>query len=527
MNKTNNTPGIFLKTGLKACVLVLIFILSSCSEMLTSNPNRPPISLMEQSDYTLYPGIEQLLDLSDSVDADNQTLTYKWEVITEPSENAARLVVDTTDSSKAVFSSEIPGQYKLLAAVVDEYNLQDDTFVTITVTHNAPTALAGTGAVRYPGVPVTLSASAEDDDPDGPESMTYSWEVVSQPALNSEYFLSDGTTLTPTFTTSFYAVGETDYVTVPSYLGDYTLRLTATDEWGLTGTSDVTITVANAAPGADAGVDSIGAIDADDPLTLTGSGGGAEETSRRNTWQYRWSVTDQPEGSALSLSNTDWTNPSDPDSTNTAVADFTPETSGSDAKPGEGVYTLALEVRDEYGATSTDSMIVATSGNTTPVVGAPLITASDGMFGDGSSGAPYRDDDTSGSDDSNDTVNLDGVIATNAEDDTMTVTWQLHSLPTGVEQLRFRVDGGGDQLYSPGDTLKSQDVVDGLEADFELDIAPATNLTGAFVNTDSTKDDASSYPDADWDVAISIIANDGAVSSDPEVQYFDFYTPTP
>jgi hypothetical protein len=459
---------------------------------------------MEQSDYTLYPGIEQLLDLSDSVDVDNQALSYKWEVIDEPSENAASLVVDTTDSSKAVFSSEITGQYKLLAAVVDEYNLQDDTFVTITVTHNAPTALAGAGADRYPGVPVTLSASAEDDDPDGPESMTYSWEVVSQPALNSEYFLSDGTTLTPTFTTSFYAVGETDYVTVPSYLGAYTLRLTATDEWGLTGTSDVTITVVNAAPGADAGVDSIGAIAADATHILTGSGGGNEETSRRNTWQYRWSVTDQPEGSALFLSNTDWTDPSDPDSTYTAVADFTPETSGSDADPGEGVYTLALEVRDEYGATSTDSMIVATSGNTAPVVGAPLIT-------------------TTGVN----TFTLDGVITTNAEKDTMTVTWQVHSLPAGVEQLRFRVDGGGDQLYSPGDTLKSQDVVDGSEADFKLDIAPATDLTGAFVNTDDTTDDASSSPDGNWDLAISIIANDGAVSSDPEVQNFDLYTPTP
>lgn len=434
-------------------IAALVSILSSCTDMMTNNPNREPVVNISPSSYTIYPGDEVQFDAGATTDPDDQELEVQWEVVTAPA--------------------------------------------------------------------------------------------------GSTYFLDGASTFAPQFNTYYrnlpgestsdrYAVGPEDY-SVPSYLGEYTLRMTVSDEYGVQRTGTVGVTVTNSVPGADAGVNSIGAIApaasaTPAALTLTGTGGAAEETSRRNTWQYRWSVTDQPDGSNLSLANTDWTDPSDPVVANTAVADFTPLTTGGDLKPGEGVYTLRLEVRDEYGATSTDSMIVATSGNTSPNLDAPPATQvttndtdSSVITGDGSDTDPYRDDDTSGSNDADDTITIDftATEVTNLEDDTMTVTWRVHSLPTGVEELRFRVDTVGDRIYGAGDTLKSQGIVTGDEADFELDIAPASDLTGAFRNTDGTTDTPTSIPNGSggWDVAIEIVANDGAVADPtPPIIYVDLYT---
>jgi hypothetical protein len=401
----------------------------------------------------------------------------------------------------------------------------------------------------YPGDEVTFDAGATFDPDD--QDLDVKWEVISAPS-GSTYFLDGVSSFAPTFNSYYrnlpgedasdrYAVGPEDY-SVPAYLGDYTLRMTISDEYGVQRTGTVSVTVTNSAPGAAAGNDSIGAIDpaataTPAALVLTGTGGELEESSRRNTWQYRWSVTGQPAGSNLSLTSTAWTVPSDPAAAHTAVADFTPLTTGSDDKPGEGVYVLRLDVRDEYGATSSDSMIVATSGNTRPALSGPTVTAgTDTISGTGASDDPYRDNDTDGDDDANDTINLNFVAGhvTNDEDDTMTVTWRVHSLPAGVEELKFRVDGGGDQLYRAGATLKTQGIVTGDEPDFELDIAPAADLTDVIRNTNGTRNDATAVPDHTggdtdkWDLAIQIVANDGAVSdATPPVVYLDLYTPVP
>ena len=429
-----------------------------------------------------------------------------------------------TQTGRAAGMARVAGLTTVLAAAALLSACYD--MLTLNPNREPVISISPSSFTVYPGDPVTFD-SGDTTDPDD-QQLEVQWEVVSAPA-GSTYFLDNITSFAPSFVSYFrntpgsdasdrYVVGPEDY-SVPNYLGDYTLRKTVTDEYGVERSGEVTVTVANAAPGADAGSDSIGVIDpvGPDTLNLTGTGGQNEEESRRNTWQYRWNVTDQPAGSNLTLTNTSWTDPSDPEVASTAVADFTPLDTG--------VYTLSLEVRDEYGATSSNSMIVATTGNTVPVVGAPTVTvASDTITGAGTPGDPYRDNDTNVIDDADDTINLNGAITTNAEDDTMTVRWQVDSLPAAVEQLRFQVDGGGDQLYEAGDTFKSQAVIDGTELDFELDIAPATDLTAAFRNTDSTTDDAASYPDGTWDVAISIIANDGHLNSAPMVVHIDLYT---
>lgn len=394
----------------------------------------------------------------------------------------------------------------------------------------------------YPGDAVTFDAGASTDPDD--QELDVTWEVISAPGDSSTYFLDGASSFAPTFNSYFrnlpgesasdrYSVGPEDY-SVPPYLGDYTLRMTISDEYGVQRTGTVDVTVTNSAPGADAGVNSIGAIApaataTPVALVLTGTGGELEESSRRNTWQYRWSVTDQPAGSDLSLTNTAWTDPSDPAAANTAVADFTPLTSGSDAKPGEGVYAFRLEVRDEYGATSSDSMIVATSGNTAPGLVMPntanvTVTNGGSLDGDGSSGSPFSNSDH-GTTGNNYAISIEytDTEITNAEDDTMTVTWEVEALRGAFDEIRLGIDSEDDRYYGIGATIETQTgVVDG----FTLNIAPAGDLD-AFRDNGTVTTASSAAPDTTWDVAIRVIANDGAVSAataDQPVIYLDLYT---
>ncbi|MDA3939978.1 MAG: hypothetical protein PF693_11845 [Spirochaetia bacterium] len=255
--------------------------------------------------------------------------------------------------------------------------------------------------------------------------------VVSAPGAVGTYFFTDTTTQTPTFVTEYYTDGGTSFTT-PAYMGNYTLRLTVTDEYGLTNTDDVVITIANLAPNANL-VDSGIPPAPESPVSLNGSSSTDSNFDRRQTVSdfnnFFWAVVDSPNGSdwQWNLEGYVITNFSAPDLV-TKNVNFSPRNSGSNA--GEGVYTVNLTVTDEYGSSNTETIIIPTSGNTAPALSTLAdIVSVEGNNGTGTDGDPFYDDDTSGTDDTNDTFTLNASTSiTNTDDDTLEYSWVIVNL---------------------------------------------------------------------------------------------------
>lgn len=393
----------------------------------------------------------------------------------------------------------------------------------------------------YPGNPVTFDATGSSDPDD--QDLEVRWRVIDSPA-GATFFLDNPRSFRPTFTTFYrnspgaeasdrWVVGPEDY-SVPPYLGNYTLRMTVTDEYGVSRSSNVTVNVANAAPGADAGGNRFLAVAPGADLNLLGTGGGNEESSRRNTWQYRWIVLDQPHGSQFSLTDPNtvewasdgdhWTDPSDPDAAETAEATFSPLTDGDDENPGRGVYTLRLRVRDEYGAISDSTIIVETTGNTAPVLNAARIddislhqTIANPVAGvtQGLNLVTKNDDATPLH-----------IIETNAEADTLTAQWTLGAHDGLTTPVTLWVNGS-EGNYNIGNTLHSEDVartipgVGGIDTIEDLELWPESgslSFLGAF-------DSVPGIPPATWNVRIDLTVSDGVVSKDDTVFIYLNWTP--
>ncbi len=387
----------------------------------------------------------------------------------------------------------------------------------------------------YPGDPVTFDATGTFDPDD--QDLDVRWQVIDSPA-GATFFLDNPRSFRPTFTTFYrnspgaeasdrWVVGPEDY-SVPPYLGNYTLRMTITDKYGVSRSSNVTVNVANAAPGADAGGNRFLAVDPGADLSLLGTGGGNEESSRRNTWQYRWIVLDQPHGSQFSLTDPNtvewqndgdhWTNPSDPDADETAEATFSPLTTGTDAEAGEGVYTLRLRVRDEYGAISNSTIIVETTGNTAPVLDATRIGETSPIAPPLGSGA--------GTGIVIETQNGGSVVQENNEADTLTARWNLGAHNGLTTPVTLWVNGS-EGTYNIGNALHSEDVnrdvpgAGGVDTIEDLELWPESGSLSFLDAFDSVP----GTPPATWNIRIDLTVSDGVVSKDDTVFIYLNWTP--
>lgn len=471
--------------------------------------------MVSGTSYTLYPGISQILDGSESTDVDKQPLNYLWEVTSTPNDSAVYTLTDST-TKVSTFSALTTGNYAVTLSITDEYNLTDSQTIDILVANNPPVAVAGAGATRYPGVQYTLSGSATDDDPDGTDSLTYNWSVVSAPGADGTYTLSGAATPTPTFVTDYYAAGAASYTT-PSYIGSYTLRLTVTDEYGLTDTDDVTITVANLPPTASMS-SSVPTPAVNNSTTLDCSSSSDPDSDRRQSatgdLHYSWSVIDSPVGSQWQWdtegygTNTDFI----PAPVTTQTVDFTPNNVGNNN--GEGVYTVRLTVTDEYGSTDTDTVVIPTSGNTAPALsaidnivsvtgdtrhGAGTNDVVDAADGTKDNDGPYRDNDAqAGESDASDTFSLNASDSiTNTDNDTLTYTWTFGGFAGTIDifvEGSLRTLGPGEVIATGGDSI--------------LTLAPNGAAT----------------PDGTADFSVTVKVSDGQTSKDDTaVMWFDLY----
>ena len=261
-----------------------------------------------------------------------------------------------------------------------------------------PTADAGTGETVHPGTLVTLDGTGSSDpDLDG---LDFDWQITDAPVLSTAT-LSDATVTMPSFT--------------PDFLGNYTIRLTVTEQSpapGLSSVDEVVVSTFNSAPVADAGSDQA-IIVIGTTVQLDGSQSYDDDSDEIT---FLWSLTKPGDSSAV-LSDVTSSDPF----------------FGADV---QGDYTASLVVTDVFGASSEPDPVVVSFTNVVPVADA----------GDTPAGVVVGD-----------TVFLDGSESFDANEDPLTFSWNFISTPTdssavivphGVGLASFNADLPGSYTAS-------------------------------------------------------------------------------
>ena len=311
------------------------------------------------------------LDGSTSSDANGDTLTYKWSLISKPSTSNAALTGDTT--AKPTFVADRAGIY-VASLVVNDGKL-DSTVVTTTVTaasaNVAPVANAGTVQSVALG-PVTLDGSGSTDA--NGDTLTYSWTLLAKP-IGSNAALIESTSAKPTFTADLVGVYVASLVVSDSKLSSTIV------------TTTVNASSANVAPVANAG--SFQLVVTGQPVTVSGAG---STDANGDVLSYKWAMVSRPSDSSAVLANA-----------TTVTPTFTADKNGT--------YVLSLQVNDSKVDSANISYITITAGaaNVAPVANA-------GVAQTVARGA---------------TVTLDATNSTDANNDVLLYRWVLTYKPTG------------------------------------------------------------------------------------------------
>ncbi len=374
-----------LSYRLVGLVVVSLFAAACTAEGdLPNNENGIPLA---NAGENLVVAVGSTVELSgaDSVDPDGDTLTYRWQ-LTVPAGSSAALNSNTLEDVE--FGADTPGTYRVVLIVNDGFVDSSPDTVTITaevggpnnvnntnnvnnVDNRRPIANAGTDQNVQTGMAVQLNGTGSSD-PDG-DSLTFDWLIEGRPA-GSTAQLSDTNVPQPTFT--------------PDVDGEYELSVVVSDGQiesvpdtvFIRAFSDNTPPIANAgadqtvATGSRVQLDGSTSFDADaDPLT------------------YVWSLVSTPNGSTTTLSASDIVNPT-----------FTPDTDGD--------YVIRLIVNDGSNDSNPDELVVTSTNDNVPPV------AHAGVDQNVAVGA---------------TVTLNGSMSSDANDDAITYSWSLTTVPSG------------------------------------------------------------------------------------------------
>ena len=334
-----------------------------------SSPNTAPVA---NAGVTQNVRVASLvtLDGSGSRDADNDTLTYLWEMTAKPTGSVAALT--STTSASPQFNADLAGTYTITLVVNDgkEKSPVSSATVVASVTNSAPVANAGVNQNVSIGKFVTLDGTASTDA--NSDTLSYKWTLLGKPT-GSAAVLSSTTSPNPTFTADV--------------MGIFTIGLVVND--GKVDSTLVPVTVvasnANSAPVANAGVAQ--SVVAGAVVTLDGTG---STDANNDPITYKWSWGTRPTGSTAALS-----------SDTTAKPTFTASTAGT--------YVLTLIVND---------------GKSNSDVAAVTVTAS------AANAAPVANAGTNQNVTVPVTVTLDGSASSDANRDAITYLWTLVSKPT-------------------------------------------------------------------------------------------------
>jgi hypothetical protein len=310
------------------------------------------------------------LDGSTSSDANGDTLTYRWALISKPTTSSAAL--SATNTAKPTFAADVVGVY--VASLVVNDGKVDSTIVTTTVTAASanvkPVANAGALQSVVLGT-VTLDGSASTDA--NGDALTYRWTLVAKP-IGSTATLSSTTTAKPTFTADLVGVYVASLVVNDGKLDSDLV------------TTTVTATVANAAPVANPGT-------FQNVVTgqLVSVNGSASTDANSDVLTYKWVMVSRPATSSAALG-----------SATTVNTSFTADQAGT--------YVISLQVNDGKVDSALGYVtITAGAANVAPVANA---------------GNPQAV--TRGA-----TVTLDGSGSTDANNDVLLYSWVLTYKPAG------------------------------------------------------------------------------------------------
>lgn len=290
------------------------------------DPETPPVNTPPVAnagpDQQAYIGNTLTLDGSGSSDADGDSLTYQWTILS-PANSIATLSDATSVMPKITIEEH--GVYVIQLIVNDgEEDSAPDT-VQLVVGNMKPVANAGEDRAGILDNELQLDGSASTDA-DGDE-LTYQWRVVDAPD-GSIAGLVDATSVTPSFT--------------PDRHGLYVIELVVNDGRISSDPDTMTIDTRNTRPVADAGPDQSVFVG---KLALVS--GEASWDADGDPLTYSWSLTKKPQGSAAQLIN--------PTEEITELDIDVP-----------GTYVLQLIVNDGYDNSAPDTVILTTQ-NVRPV----------------------------------------------------------------------------------------------------------------------------------------------------------------
>lgn len=293
------------------------------SVTVTVNPavNNAPVA-NAGANQTAYIGQTVMLNGGASTDADGDTLTYRWSLVSPVTTDAVLVSEETATPSITVTEQDT---YLVQLIVNDGYEDSEPATVHINVVNRAPVADAGDSQTAVPGQTLTLDGSGSYDA-DG-DALTYRWIVQAKPD-GSSVDLSDRAAVMPEVTLD--------------RLGRYTFSLVVNDGQQDSPVDTVIIDTENARPVANAGLDQ--SVGLGDEAILDGS---ASSDPDGDSLSYYWQITSMPEGSNASIDNPTAVMPG-------VVIDV------------DGDYTVALVVNDGYQDSAADEVTI-TTGNVRPV----------------------------------------------------------------------------------------------------------------------------------------------------------------
>lgn len=260
----------------------------------------PPVAVCPEGPLRTTVGVPLLVE-GDAFD-DGRVVSVAWEVVAQPAGSRAR--VRPEDALTTELTANAPGPHVLELRVIDDDGERDSCTVRVIV--SGPPELSCPGAITAPTRrPAVIEARASDDG----RIVDVLWQVVERPP---------GSLAEPR------PPDELTTRLVPDRAGVYVLRVTVTDDDGLTASCEVRLVATPTGPDAVC-PDTIVTT----PLrTIDVEGRGVDDGE---VVSYRWELTAQPAGSAAGP----------PRPANAAVTRFTPDVAGE--------YRLRLTVVDDMG----------------------------------------------------------------------------------------------------------------------------------------------------------------------------------
>jgi len=271
-------------------------------------------------------GAAVTLDGSASADANGDALGYAW-TLTAPSGSSAALTGATSVAPR--FTPDVAGDYIASLVVNDGQLSSAASTVTIAaaVANVSPAANAGVAQNVARGVTVTLDGSASSDT--NGDTLGYIWSLTSVPP-GSAAALSATNIVNPTF--------------APDLAGIYVAQLIVNDGHVNSAPATVSVTAADTAPVANAGL--VQSVARGVAVTLDGS---ASSDVDNDALAYTWSFVSVPTGSTAAFSATNVIHPT-----------FTPNVTGD--------YVVQLIVNDGQ---------LSSTASTVTITATPIVTTTD------------------------------------------------------------------------------------------------------------------------------------------------------